>query len=401
MISICFVWLLFSSSVWAAERQINFEEVLDKTNSWTHLILYNGRNGTCFVNPRAYQTEDENNALVQLLHKDLCPSSEEERIIQGIMQNADISKAAVGIIQNPNDGSYFSMPVEMIPVHEFKPVVFTELTIASTLPFGWAAIIAVGVGVGIHQLYVHRETLLKQARKNLEVAKMLLDFKRELLIKPLGYPDIGHWWPNGNHLMAQESFDRSADANNTWMSEGSPSLPSEADSLPKADDDLYDRLWDSPWEQKIYEDIFYILKEAKEQELGGKKLNQDELLQVKEASVQAKTQLDALALIEESLSEETQIAEELEQELTEEQKDILKKLRLLWEGPYTSENPKDLSLKDRQSLEELTKLWAEYWIKNPIYVDEKHRLPRTLGPKGEAQIEKNVLITVLQALTRK
>ena len=204
---IWFLFFLFSQSVWAYEGQIDFVGASsDEKGQKSYVILYNGTKGTCFLDPKIFQTNDANADLVKLLNKDLCKFSEEELIIQGIVQNIDASESVIGMIQNP-DGSYFAMPVEMIPIQGFEPAAISGLAIAGgmvfPLPFGWAVVIAVGAGVGVQQLYFHREELLKQARRNIEMAKILLDLHRKLLIfKPFESLslDIGSWWPNVNHL---------------------------------------------------------------------------------------------------------------------------------------------------------------------------------------------------------
>ena len=202
-------------------------KISDEKDHESYLIVYNGTGGTCFLDPRIFQPNDANADLVKLLNKDLCKFSEEELIIQGIAENINASESVIGIIQNP-DGGYFAMPVEIIPIKGFEPAAaISGLAIAggavSVLPYGWVVVIAVGAGVGVQQLYFHREELLKQARRNIEIAQMLLDLNGRLLIfKPLeGLSlDIDNWWPNANHLINSNNHGDLRDSGQTDFPKG-------------------------------------------------------------------------------------------------------------------------------------------------------------------------------------
>ena len=141
-----FLFFLFSQSVLAGGEWRDFGKVSDEKDQESYLVRYTRPDGSsCFLDPRIFQTKDENADIVKLLDKHFCKFSEEEGIIQGILQNADASQSVIGLIPSP-DGSYFSMPVEIIPVLGFNPAAMSGLVIAggvvSTLPPGWVVIIA-------------------------------------------------------------------------------------------------------------------------------------------------------------------------------------------------------------------------------------------------------------------
>ena len=126
---VTFLVFLYSQGVWATAWDLrNLKEISGKKNSPVYMAVYKRMDGSsCVVAPDTYQKSSESSNFIKLLNAEVsfCSFSEEQDIRQGILENATASSAFGFMVKQ--DGSYFPVQAEIIPVHELEPAAAGEV----------------------------------------------------------------------------------------------------------------------------------------------------------------------------------------------------------------------------------------------------------------------------------